>query len=193
MVGLLFRRLHLHTVASRQGTGQHLKRCCGHGIGSEARRLPSRSLGQGGLPTSLPQPCPLPKPASDAKPNTSSSPGLPGSPSDPTHITAIKGARFHCNVFPFPVPVHPHNKLPYENSFQASQEMAGSLMGFENCSCFWLCLLKHINQQGFFGKHPVSTCPPQHSQGPAQQSSLNGPWGSQVCCFLPFSHPGFRV
>lgn len=82
---------------------------------------------------------------------------------------------FTATFFPFPVPVHPHNKLPCENSFQASQEMAGSLMGFENCSCFWLCLLKHINQQGFFGKHPVSTCPPQHSQGPAQQSSPNGP------------------
>lgn len=107
VVGLLFRRLHLHTVPSRQETGQHLKRCCGHGIGSEARRLPSRSLGQGGLPTSLPQPCPLLKPASDAKPNTSSSPGLPGSPSDPTHITAIKGARFHCDVFSLPGPCPP--------------------------------------------------------------------------------------
>ena len=151
VVGLLFRRLRLHAVPSRRGTRRCQKRCV-RGVGSEVRRLPSRPLGWGGLPTSLLHPRPLPKPASDPKPNASSYPGLPGSPSDPTHITGIKGARFHCNVFPFPVSVHPRNKLLCENGFEASQETACSFSGFENRSCFWLCLLKLINQQGFFGK-----------------------------------------
>lgn len=147
----LFRRIHLHAVPSREGTRQCQKRCCVRGVGSEARRLLSRPLGQGGLPTSLLHPCPLPKPASDANPNASSYPGLPGSPSDPMHITGIKGARFHCDVFSFPVSAHPCNKLPCENGFVTSQEMACSFLGLENCRCSWLCLKTYQSARGFLG------------------------------------------
>lgn len=106
------------------------------------------------------------------------------------HATGIKGARFHCDVFSSPVSLHPRNKLPCQQGFEASQEMARSFPGLENCGCFWLCLKTDQSARAFLGSTLSAPVPllnaPEDRPNKAPQTEPRS-------CFLPFPDPGFRA